>query len=139
MTITDKDVETFCIFTWCDSDFGVFKSGSVFLSSSRVVDGARTDDDEESVTLAEDDVGSILTALDNGVGGLLGERDFGGEKLGRDQRILSEDWSMLVNGLDVSVYEFGSGRTATMRNGCPLISQYDADKLAHERHRHIVS
>lgn len=96
----------------------LLKSGSVFLGSSRVVDGARTDDNEKSVALAEDDVGSILTALDNGVGGLLGERDFGGEKLGRDQRILSEDWSMLVNGRDTSMYELRGGRTATMRNGC---------------------
>jgi hypothetical protein len=81
----------------------LLESGSVFLGSSRVVDGARTDDNEKSVALAEDNVGSILTALDNGVGGLLGERDFGGEELGRDQRILSEDWSMLVNGPDTPV------------------------------------
>jgi hypothetical protein len=69
----------------------LLESGSVFLGGSRVVDGAGTDDDEKSVALAENNVSGILTALDNGVCGLLGERDFGGEESGRDQRILSED------------------------------------------------
>jgi len=78
----------------------LLESGSVFLGSSRVVDGARTDDNEKSVALAEDNVGSILTALNNGVGGLLGERDFGGEKLGRDQRILSEDSGIIGGNSD---------------------------------------
>jgi hypothetical protein len=69
----------------------LLESGSVFLGGSRVMDGARADNDEKSVALAKNNVGGILTALDNGVCGLLGERDFGGEESGRDQRILSED------------------------------------------------
>jgi hypothetical protein len=59
------------------------------------VDRAGADDNEESIALAKDNVGGILTALDNGVCGLLGERDLGGEKGGRDQRILSEDSSVI--------------------------------------------
>jgi hypothetical protein len=50
----------------------LLESGSVFLSGGRVVNGAGTDNDEEPVALAKDNVGSILTALDNGVCGLLG-------------------------------------------------------------------
>jgi hypothetical protein len=69
----------------------LLESGSVLLGGSRVVDGARTNDDEKSVALAEDNVGSILTALDNGLCGLLGQRDLGGEESRRDQRILSKD------------------------------------------------
>lgn len=65
------------------------------------MNGAGADNNEESVALAEDDVGSILTTLDNGVCGLLGERDLGGEKSGRDQRILSEDWFELATVLGV--------------------------------------
>lgn len=65
------------------------------------MDGAGADDDEESVALAKDNVGSILTTLDNGVCSLLGERDLGGEKSGRDQRILSEDWFELAAVLGV--------------------------------------
>jgi hypothetical protein len=66
------------------------------------VDRAGADDNEESVALAKDNVGGILAALDNGVCGLLGERDLGGEKSRRDQRILSEDWFKLVMLVSVS-------------------------------------
>lgn len=72
------------------------ESGSVFLGGGRVVDRAGADDNKESVALAKDNVGSILTTLDDGVCGLLGERNLGGEKGGRDQRILSEDCGKLV-------------------------------------------
>jgi hypothetical protein len=70
------------------------------------VDRAGADDNEESIALAKDNVGGILTALDNGVCGLLGERDLGGEKGGRDQRILSEDW-------------FKSVMLVSISNSCP--------------------
>jgi len=84
----------------------LLESGSVFLGSGRVVNGAGTDNDEESVALAKDNVGSILTALDNGVCGLLGKRNLGGEKSGRDQRILSEDSGVIGSDSD-HLYGFG--------------------------------
>lgn len=65
------------------------------------MNGAGADNDEKPVALAKNNVGSILTALDNGVCGLLGERDLGGEKSGRDQRILSKDWFGLAAVLGV--------------------------------------
>jgi hypothetical protein len=71
------------------------------------VNGAGADNDEKSVALAKDNVGSILAALDNGVCGLLGERDLGGEKSGRNQRILSEDWFELAAVLGVTNTAWG--------------------------------
>lgn len=70
---------------------------SVLVGGGRVVDGAGAYDDEKSVASAQDDVGGIVTALDDCVGSGLGERNLGGEESRRDQRILSEDWGELAN------------------------------------------
>jgi hypothetical protein len=57
------------------------------------MDGAGTDDDEEAVVLAGDDLGGRGAALDDCLDSILGKRDFSGQEGGRDERILAEDYS----------------------------------------------
>lgn len=71
--------------------------GGVLVGCGGVVDGAGAYDDEESVAGAKDDVGGIVTALDDCVCSGLGERDLGSEESRRDQRILSEDLGFEVS------------------------------------------
>jgi hypothetical protein len=56
------------------------------------MDGARADHDEEAVILLCDDLCSVFAALDDGLFGVCGDGEFGGEELRWDERVVAEDW-----------------------------------------------
>ncbi|KAI9151568.1 hypothetical protein HJFPF1_08775 [Paramyrothecium foliicola] len=63
----------------------------VLVGSLRVVYGAGANDDQKLVAAAHDDLSSIGTALDDGLDGLLGHGDLGGEQGRGDEGILPQD------------------------------------------------
>jgi hypothetical protein len=56
------------------------------------VHGARTADDEKTVIALLDDLNGLFAALENGGNGVCGSGDLRCEKLGLDERVLTEDW-----------------------------------------------
>lgn len=67
------------------------EAATVLDCCGRVVEGAWTDDDEETVVFAHDDVDGLVAAADDGLEGGVGHGDLGGEEGGGDQGILSQD------------------------------------------------
>lgn len=55
------------------------------------MDGAGTDDDEEAVVLAHNDVGGIAATFHNGLEGVIGDGNLLDEESGLDQRVLALD------------------------------------------------
>lgn len=65
---------------------------AVLNSCLWVVDGARSDHDQQAVILLCDDLRGFLAALDDGLFGMFWDGELVGEELGRDQGVVSEDW-----------------------------------------------
>ena len=56
------------------------------------MDRAGTDDDEQAIVDAHDDLGSVETPLDDRLDGIVGEGDFRSKQGRGDKGILSSDW-----------------------------------------------
>ena len=65
---------------------------TVLEGGLRVVDGAWADHDEETVVLLGDDLDAFFAAAKHRLLGGLCDGDLGGQELGRDQRVVAEDW-----------------------------------------------
>lgn len=63
----------------------------VLVGGFGVVDGARADDDKQAVAAAHDDVGCVISSLDDSVDGLLRHGNLCREQGGGDEGILAED------------------------------------------------
>jgi hypothetical protein len=61
-----------------------------------VVQRAGADHDEETVILLRDDVGGVFAALDYRLLGVGGDGNLGGEELGWDERVVSEDYAVML-------------------------------------------
>lgn len=57
-----------------------------------VVQRARAADDEETVIFLSDDLDGLLTALDNRLKRCGSGREFRGEQLRGDERVIAKDW-----------------------------------------------
>lgn len=72
------------------------KSAAVLESCGGVMEGARSNNDKETVVLAHDDVHSLLSALDDSLEGGICDGNFGNEKSGRNEGILTLDWKTKI-------------------------------------------
>jgi hypothetical protein len=61
------------------------------------VHGARADNDEEAVIALLDDLDGFFAASEDGGDGVLRGRDLGGEELRLDERVVAEDWGIIVS------------------------------------------
>lgn len=68
------------------------ETSGIFVRHERVVDGAGTNYNEQAVAAAQDNVGSVIAALQNSLGGIIGQGNLGGEERRRDEGILSKDF-----------------------------------------------
>jgi hypothetical protein len=60
------------------------------------VQRAWADHDEETVIFLCDDAGGVFAALDYRLLGVCGDRDLGGEELGWNERVVSEDYAVVL-------------------------------------------